>query len=162
MIELTAAQFNRMKDNAIILHNVACRKEAEYSNISYGINVRCCRKERRMLTSNASDIIKLSNVKYNYVVILCNKKNCLYMFPQLSIISMSSLYSNGKKKIADSGYLVLFAGSTKTTKKGNFEMNWGKMISDLRRSARRTSLRKITTITNQLDIILALVTELTF
>ena len=115
-----------MKENAIILGNVACGKEAEYSNISYGKNVRCCRKERRMLTNNASDIIKLSNVKYNYVLILCNKKNCLYMFPQLSIISMSALYSNGKKEIADSGYLVLFAGSTKATRKGNFEMNWGK------------------------------------
>ena len=126
MIELTAYQFNRMKDNAIILGNVACGKEAEYSNISYGKNVKCCRKERTMLSNNATDIIKLSNVKKNYVLILCNKKNCLHIFSHLSIISMGTLYSNGNNEIADSGYLVLFAGCTKGRSKGYFDLNWGK------------------------------------
>lgn len=99
LIELTLSQFNRMKDNAIILGNVACAEEAEYSNITYGKNVKCCRKERSMLCNNTSDIIKLSNVKYNYVIIVCNKKNCFHIFPQLSIISMPHCIQMERKKL---------------------------------------------------------------
>ena len=58
LVELTLSQFNRMKDDAIILGNVACAEESEYSNITYGKHVKCCRKERSMLCNNASDIIK--------------------------------------------------------------------------------------------------------
>ena len=116
LIELTLSQFNRMKDNAIILGNVACPKESEYTNITYGKHVKCCRKKRSMLCNNTSDIIKLSNVKYNYVLILCQKNNCFHIFPQLSIISMATLYTNGKKEVASSGYLVLFAGCRERNK----------------------------------------------
>ena len=142
LIELTLSQFNRMKDNAIILGNVACPKESEYTNITYGKHVKCCRKKRSMLCNNTSDIIKLSNVKYNYVLILCKKKNCFHIFPQLSIISMATLYTNGKKEVASSGYLVLFAGCRKGSRKKSFELNWDKKDFKLLKKCKKNVIKK--------------------
>ena len=124
LIELTASQLKRFKENAIIIDDITSMKEHQYKNIYYGKNVKCAKRHRQMLSNKTSDVIKLSNVKYNYVIIVCNKKVCLQMFPQICIISMGKLYDRGDKEIVDSGYLLLFVGCAKGRSNGWLEFNW--------------------------------------
>ena len=124
LIEITKLQLKRLQANCIIIEDVTSMKECEYSNISYGKKLKCAKRHREMLSHKTCDLIKLSNVKHNYVIILCNKKTCLQMFPQLCIVSMGSLYDHGNKETVDSGYLILFVGCAKGRSKGWLELNW--------------------------------------
>ena len=110
LVELTARQLSRMKNNAIFVSQIFGTNGMQYDDIVYGKHIRCQRKKRIQCTNQASDVIDISQIKNNYVIIVAPKVQCLRVLPQLHIISVGELYQHCPHDKVSSGYVLLFIG----------------------------------------------------
>lgn len=83
LLELSTTMLTRMCDNVITLRGLSCDNGVEYNSIEYGGNVRCNVKRRLGLSNNYSDVIDLTKVKHNYIIIVALCEECSRVFPQL-------------------------------------------------------------------------------
>ena len=86
LVELSKRQYQRMYDNMIILSDINNNNVVQYDGVQYGKNVNTSRKTRSMLINEVSDVIDLSKVKQNYIVVVAKSCDCLKKIQQLTDI----------------------------------------------------------------------------
>ena len=116
LVELSNRQFERMRKNVIIVSGITDLKDVQYPNIEYGKNIRCQRKKRVHVTNMATDLINISKIKGNYIVIVSPKAEMCRIFPHLHVLYNGDLYQHCPSQKTKSGYVLLFIGATYKSK----------------------------------------------
>ena len=93
LVELSHRQFERMRNNVIIVSGITNKKDIQYQNIEYGKNIHCHRKKRVDLTNMASDVINIFKIKGNYIVIVSPKEKISSIFPHLHVLALGQVFS---------------------------------------------------------------------
>ena len=93
------------------MSEITNKKDIQYQNIVYGKNIRCQRKKRVDLTNMSSDVIDISKIKGNYIVIVAPKGEVSSTFPHLHVLSVGDLYQHCPVQKSKSGYVLLFVGT---------------------------------------------------
>ena len=128
LVELSKTMLSRISNNVITLSGVTCHNGIEYKTIQYGSNIQCVVKERKALLNGISDIINLSKVKNNFMVVVAKCDECLKHFPHIHIIKMGELYQHTPMLNVSSGFVLLCVASAKNVKTDETPKNGITMI----------------------------------
>ena len=126
ILELSTPMFTRMCDNTITLRGLSCENGVQYNTIEYGRNIRCNAKRRLGLSNNCSDVIDLTRVKHNYIIIVALCEECLRVFPNIHIINSGCIYEHLNKSCNSSGYVLLSIATSKNPQGNKNRKKWNK------------------------------------